>query len=861
MFKVLALCALLIVQLAGLASAEQIHSVARCRQGSALLAEALETMAAAIGQAQNRAGPGSYDRIDHDLSQWIDIARHEQQQYCLAELLRLRWHVRFQQDNLEAGEPLLAEALQQFAPQDRLDRQRTGALSNLSYHYVLTGRFVEATQVIRELIAISIELQDPRSLATNYHLIADTYLKLGEADTAKRYFQYSMAPYALVDETAHYAALSKLATIERIKGNYDQALQGHMQTLAHFQIENTYRSIPASIEIARDHLVMGNYDLAEQYANLAWSDPRALLEQRIDAGLVLFDSATKRQRPAAERMRLALRTLIDRALASSREANPIQQIEYAIASVRYFASRNELERVLAAAREGLELSRRLGVDTNRSGVNAMAWASRIDGLMEALARYLWDKDPRYLAQLMDRVQATSTVPVDLGSPGDREFQLLNQLAALERTLVDQQGIQSVVTAEHVRYLRTLANRRDMAREAYIQVRSDRTMARNPVAAPRAADIAPFEPAGDEIQLRYYVRPSISILLVSSGSDVSAVPLPPLTAISELVEHARLAIHDPNLPDVRAPLRALAALLPMAQLKTRQTKRILLVTDESTFSIPFAAIDLGEGTQLYRPLGTEFELVQVSHLESYARADHQQITTSSSVAMFASPTFSVAASDALGVVPQGWLHNLPKLDFSHAEAQTVSKLFADRPLHLFLGADATAENLLSEQARTARILHISTHGYFSPDLAHVVGLAVAGSGRETGFVSQNQLLSRPFHNALIVLGSCDSLQGQRYRGVGSYGLGQALIEQGTPVVVGTLWRIPDASAAAFMTQFYRHLLASEGNTGYAMTQARSELIKGRVYAHPRHWAGLTLLSRNRSIERKLFPAIRAVESER
>jgi CHAT domain-containing protein len=399
----------------------------------------------------------------------------------------------------------------------------------------------------------------------------------------------------------------------------------------------------------------------------------------------------------------------------------------------------------------------------------------------------------------------------------------------------------------------------MAREAYIRVRSDQITARGADMVPRpavAADVAHFVPADDEILLRYYVRSSVSIVLVSQGGKVSAVKLPPLAAIAALVERAQQVIHDPNLPDVRGPLRALATLLPLEQLDSETFRRILLVTDESTFGIPFAAIDLAQGQQLYQPLGTRFDLVRVHHLESYAQTGHGQPAAPASVAIFASPAFTTAAPDALGEIPQGWLHELPMLDFSLAEAQVLSELFADHPLHVFLGAAATAENLFSEQARTAHILHISTHGYFSPELAHIVGLAVAGSEGEaqTGFVSQSQLLSRPFRNALIVLGSCDSLQGQRYRGVGTYGLGQGLIEQGAQVVVGTLWEIPDASAAAFMAHFYRHLLASEGDTALAMTQARAELIQGRVYAHPRHWAGLTLLSRNRAVERRLLPAL-------
>ncbi len=872
MYRVLATCALLFLQQAGPASAAPFYFSELCRTESVPLGLEIERVGAAVAAALNRAGPTTgYTELNAELQRLVNQSRSQDRRYCLAEFLRLSWHARFQQDDLDASEVLLTEALQQFAPEDRLTSQRTRVLANLSYHQVLTGRFVEATQVIREMIANSIELGDADALANDYYFIADAYLKLGEVETARRYFQRAIAPHVPADGNDYYPTLSKLATIDRINGNLDQALQGHLDTLAHFQIENSYRSIPASIEVARDHLAMGDLELAEQYANLAWSDPRSLREQRIDAGLVLFDIATKGHQPrAAEPIRLKLRELLDQAQTASRQrkANPIQQIEYAATSVRYFASRNELAQVVEAAREGLELARLVALDATRSGVNSMAWVSRVDGLIEALASYLWDKDPGYLAQLMDRAHATSAVSIDLRPPPDQEFQLLNQLAALERTLVDQQGVdqqgsRAADAAEHARLLRTLAHRRDMAREAYIQVRSDQITARNPVAAARAPDEAgraPFVPTDGEILLRYYVRPSISIVLISSGSEVSAVPIPPLAAISGMVEQAHRVIHDPNQPDVRAPLRALAAVLPLAQLRSGQIQRILLVTDESTFSIPFAAIDLAEGKQLYRPLGTEFELVRVSHLESYARADDRQLTTSSSVAIFASPTFSTAASDARDNAAQGWLHSLPLLDFSLAEAHMVSELFADRPLHRFLGAAATAENLLSEQARSAHILHVSTHGYFSPDQAHIVGLAVAGpdgEAQQTGFVSQSQLLSRPFRNALIVLSSCDSLLGERYRGVGSYGLGQALIEQGAQVVVGTLWEIPDASAAAFMTQFYRHLVGSEGNAGYAMTQARTELLRGRVYAHPRHWAGLTLLSRNRGVERKLLPANHAV----
>ncbi|AVP97555.1 hypothetical protein C7S18_10265 [Ahniella affigens] len=852
-----------------LARGEQIYASEQCRQESAVLGLEAERIGAEASAALDQAGPSTgYGSLNSDLKRLVARSRDQGHRHCLAEFLRLTWHVRFQQNDLGSSKALLIEALQQFEPEERLSRQRNLVLGNLSYHQVMTGQFVEATQIIREMIAISIELQDADALAANYYLIADAYLKLGEIETAKRYFQYSIDPYTPSDGMDYYTGFSKLATIDRIQGSYARALQRHSQSLGYFQSEQSYRRIPARIEIARDHLAMGNHESAEQFANLAWNDSSAMLEQRIDAGLVLFDSASRqRNQSEAERLRLALSELLNQAQAHSgqRNANIIQELEYMTISARHFAARNELTKVLEVADETILLTQRISADVSRSGVNAMAWASRVDGIAQELAGYLWDKKPIDLAQWIDRLQSQSEKSNDQGSLGGQEFELLEELSKLERRLVDQQGLRTSDPVRLEQEMRMLAQSRDAVREAYVQVHTKRMVTKPmPARQYRSASTVAFVPAKDEILIRYYVRPSISIAFVYSDRSVVAVPVPPLSLISQMVDRAKQVIRDPGSPDVRPALRALAALLPLAQIRASDVRRILLVTDESTFSTPFSAIDLSDGKQLYRPLGAAFELVEVSHLESYGQADQRQSTASPGIAIFASPALSSVASRSSDGATKGWLHNLPKLDFSLAEAMVLRGLFADRPSHFYVGTEATAENLLSEQARSARILHISTHGYFRPDLAHVVGLAVAGSAKDAqqaSFVTQSQLLSQPFHNALIVLGSCDSLQGQRYRGIGSYGLGQALIEQGTPVVVGTLWAIPDASAANFMTRFYRHLIASEGDSGYAMTQARSEMIMDRAYAHPRHWAAMTLLSRNREIERKLLPASPGVLSDR
>lgn len=440
MYRLLAIGALLSVQVTP-AGAEQLYSSERCRQESVPLGLDVERIGAEVGAALDGAAPlTGYTALNGELQRLVDQSRVEHRRYCLAEFLRLSWHVRFQQDDLDSSEVLLTEALQLFEPEDRLDSQRIGVLGNLSYHMVLTGRFMEATQIIREMIAISIELEDGDALATNYYLIADAYLKLGEFETARRYFQRAIEPYAPTDGLVYYTALSKLATIERINANYEQALQGHLETLAHFQGESAYRSIPASIEVARDHLALGNHDLAEQFARQAWSDPRALLEQRIDAGLVLFDSAARQQdHPTAEGLRLQVLELLDQAKKGSRQlkTNPVQQIEHSTISVRHFASRDELTQVLAVAREGVEFARLIATDASRSGVNSMAWISRIDGFIEALAGYLWDRDPHYLASLMERIHPTRPASTGGEPSADQEFALLDQLAALERNLVAQ----------------------------------------------------------------------------------------------------------------------------------------------------------------------------------------------------------------------------------------------------------------------------------------------------------------------------------------------------------------------------------------------------------------------------------------
>ncbi len=209
---------------------------------------------------------------------------------------------------------------------------------------------------------------------------------------------------------------------------------------------------------------------------------------------------------------------------------------------------------------------------------------------------------------------------------------------------------------------------------------------------------------------------------------------------------------------------------------------------------------------------------------------------------AEATLTVRRSSALS--RYGELAPLPG---TRREAEAVAKVLGSPeppPLKvtLLLGEDATAPNLRRAAPR-ARYLHIATHGLSDEtELASYSSLALTLPAQPTaeddGFLSLADVLAG-WRGALarcelVVLSACETQRGHEQRDEGVYALPVGFLYAGAPSVIGSLWRVDDASTAELFADFYGRLRGSGGREKLlAFTEARKALKK--KHPEPYFWA--------------------------
>jgi hypothetical protein len=143
----------------------------------------------------------------------------------------------------------------------------------------------------------------------------------------------------------------------------------------------------------------------------------------------------------------------------------------------------------------------------------------------------------------------------------------------------------------------------------------------------------------------------------------------------------------------------------------------------------------------------------------------------------------------------------------------------------------------------RYLLVATHGYLSythPSLSAIV-LRQPGAAGFDGYLTAAELPLYELTSELIVLSACETGLGPVRAGAGVMGLPLALMVAGNRNAVVTLWSVPDASAAEFVTRLFRHLKAG-APPDEALTATKREMARHPRFGHPVHWAGFVLYGR-------------------
>jgi tetratricopeptide (TPR) repeat protein len=833
-------------------------------------AAALDHTWALFAEIQNELGPRSDKLRDAESRVLLGLSASRRDPMRHSEWLRAQWFCYLLHDDHGRARDAIAasraEALAAGAGPDWI----ATVTNELSYSLILLGEVAKAKGYLREAIVLASQRNDPSILTDQYYSIADAYRKTGEDGVARRYFEAARQLDLMTgDESRQVGSELRLGSIARDAGAIQEAVQRHERALSAFHREGNFREIVAQIELARDYVALRKFDMAEAYATLARRDRRSLLEQRLEASTLLLQIANDRRTSGtpgpgdvarASVLVREIEGMIAESIAhhGSEFSHPTRQVQFYEQAIRHYGLSGDLDKVAITGRRGIRLVHHVAAGLEATNDDALAFLSSAQPLLNEYVDALYRLDRSQVLPLLETYysdpvaiagqrhasvvgRAFETQAVELFERYRRAQQRVIEATAETERLAGFGTAEAAVEIEQLD-MEHLLLLRDLARDVYLAME---TTPPTPT-LPARHDVATFQmpavPLGD-VLVRYFVQDRVSFGVVLAGGEAEYFDLPPRSEIVEMVRSAFGVLAKPPVGELdRAPLSSLAKLLPPDLLQRYAgASRLVIVADDATQIVPFAAIDLGDASQPYSPLVGHFELVRTKSASRYygspTTADHAEHRPD--VVLFANPITARS----------------PDLPDAATEARIIAQVLEKRSVKSFLGAAATSAALLSADARAAKVLHVATHGHFSsatPDLVGLETSAVSVQGRrEDGFVGLTELFNRSFASRLVVISGCETMRGTDYRGWGGGSLADGFLTQGAGSVIGMLWKVSDDATSNLMAAFYSALAQKDGNSSLALNLAQREMIESEFFSHPYYWAGAVLESSNQSFDRKVF----------
>jgi CHAT domain-containing protein/Flp pilus assembly protein TadD len=263
--------------------------------------------------------------------------------------------------------------------------------------------------------------------------------------------------------------------------------------------------------------------------------------------------------------------------------------------------------------------------------------------------------------------------------------------------------------------------------------------------------------------------------------------------------------------------------PIADLlPTNPEDRVIFIPHQSLFLVPFAALQDAAGIYLIEKhtilTAPAIQVLDLTH-------KRRQQVSGQDVLVVGNPTMPT-----IGEPPE----QLSSLPGAETEAVAIAQLLNTQAI---IGHQATKTSLV-QQMKTARIIHLATHGLLDDfkGLGVPGAIALAPSGNDNGLLTSSEILELKLNAELVVLSACNTGRG-KITGDGVIGLSRSVITAGVPSVIVSLWTVPDEPTASLMTQFYQKL---QQNPDKAQALRQAMLTTLKQYPDPINWAAFTLI---------------------
>jgi CHAT domain-containing protein len=751
-------------------------------------------------------------KFDLAIASWQQALNLYQQQKNIKGAIDVLWGLAEVSKQLSKYEQAIAFSQQLLTLAQSLGDRKIEAiaLGNLGNSYRTVGNYGKALELQSQSLEIWRELNDQEKEGQALASLGNIHHNLGNYNKADYFYRQSLKIAKSVGNDNGIVLLySSLGELAGAREEYKEAIEYHKQSLAiaqkiGFRVAegNALNSIGSGYHVQRKYKEAITY--YEKALTVAKQLKNPQLEGAAVGGLGLayvfleeYDKALSLQEQSWQ----LAKQIGDRRLEATTLGNWGYTLwrsqKYSEAEQKFLTSLNLLESLRSNLSDGDKVSI---FDTQLHAFNLLQQIMVAQGKPEEALEIAERGRARAFAELLSRRISSSSAP----KADQKNDSIIPSLASV--SIADIRRIAKQQNAVMVEY--------------------------SLIADP--SFIGQGKLKGEFIKLYIWVvQPSGEIAF--REVDLTKLDL----AIGDLIADVRSLFNDSGaiaedpkeVLDKYADLKLLNEILiqPIQDLLPQdENTRIIFLPQGLLFLVPFAALINPQGQFLIEKHTMQIApAIQVLDLTHQLRQQLQKVNLQATL-IVGNPTMP-----SLGDPPI----QLPTLLGAEKEAKAIASLLNTT----FLTGDQATKTEVVEKMKSARFVHLATHGlleeYRKGDIPGAI--ALAPSATDDGFLTASEIVTMRLSAEMVVLSACKTGQGL-LTGDGVIGLSRSLITAGVPSVVVSLWAVPDDPTALLMTKFYQKF-QTDPNKAQAIRYA---MLATKVkYPDPLNWAAFTLIGEN------------------
>lgn len=650
----------------------------------------------------------------------------------------------------------------------------------------------QGLQVTREAIQHFLNIGYAAAAAAGYRSLGDTYLNMGEVDSAKRCYQQAWLQGIEAYGNQHRREVGQWylgwGKIQSQQGNHDEALQAYQQAL--------YQCMPAIIDTTD---ISGNFTKDQIIRENVLIQA---LEGKAKSWIEKYND-----RPNDEFLRHAIEAL-DLLYAIEdkfRKSYDFESSRLIVGALRHPRVEMSLWAINKLGKESALAEKAFGY----------VESSKALGLLEELKN-----DQSRQAILPDAI-------VFQLNAREKEIQLLARDAASKPGEEIKAKLDSL-RAELASFVASLENEYS----DYYQFKYDYTTI-EPAALSASL-------AADQTFIEYFhgEKAIYAFKVSASGLEFFELELPDSAALATLER----SLHASNLMAVTPSQYATAAytlyqqlLAPLGELSPRLT----IVPDRALARIPFDALiaQQVEAAPTWRELPFLIQDRSIAYAWSATLLSSQQ-------------AIDLEREGILSISPVHFEH-LPHLIAGQSIGPHLQSIWSQT--ELFQEAEATKGNFLQQVQNSSlpyKILNLYTHAKADSSSPGRSWISFRDD-QSDALLYLNELYHLQLNAQLAVLGACETGIGKEYRGEGLMSFARGFTYAGCQSILSTLWSSDEQATASLLKSFFTKL---EGGASkdLALADSKRDYLaasseRRAIDYHPRQWASLMIIGDSRGMK--------------